>query len=39
MLYEFRIDGEIVENGTHVDLMKTEGAYFRHVKSQDFDLQ
>ena len=33
------IDGEIVENGTHVDLMKTEGAYFRHVKSQDFDLQ
>ena len=33
------IDGDIVENGTHVDLMKTEGAYFRHVKSQDFDLQ
>jgi len=33
------IDGEIVENGTHVELMGNEGAYFRHVKSQEFDLQ
>jgi ABC-type multidrug transport system fused ATPase/permease subunit len=33
------IDGEIVENGTHIDLMKNEGAYFRHVKSQDFDIK
>jgi len=33
------IDGEIVENGTHVELIGNEGPYFRHVKSQEFDLQ
>jgi len=33
------IDGKIVENGTHVELMRNEGPYYRHVKSQEFDLQ
>ena len=33
------IDGKIVENGTHVELMGKEGPYYRHVKSQEFDLQ
>jgi ABC-type multidrug transport system fused ATPase/permease subunit len=33
------IDGEIVENGTHVKLLENEGPYFRYVKSQGFELQ
>jgi ABC-type multidrug transport system fused ATPase/permease subunit len=33
------IDGEIVENGTHVKLLENEGPYFKHVQSQGFDIQ